>query len=72
MDINAMVQDLLGKIMQDDSLKAKFMANPINAVESLIGMDLPDDQLKAVADGILAKIGAEGAGDALNKLKSLF
>lgn len=72
MDISSQIQEVLGKIMQDYSLKSKLKENPIGTVESLIGMDLPDDQIKAVADAVLAKIGIEDAGDALNKLKKLF
>jgi len=72
MDINSIIQELLGKIMQDESLKDKLMGNPIGTIESLIGKDLPDDQIKAVADAVLAKLGAGDAGDVIGKLKNLF
>lgn len=72
MDISSQIQEVLGKIMEDDSLKSKLKENPIGTIESLIGRDLPDDQIKAVADAVLAKIGIEDAGDALDKLKKLF
>ncbi len=72
MDINNIIENVVGKIMADEGLKAKLKENPIGTVESLIGMDLPDDQIKAVTDAVVAKVGIDGAGDAFNKLKNLF
>jgi hypothetical protein len=38
----------------------------------VIGVDLPDDKLKQVVDGIKAKMAADDAGGLLGKVKKLF
>ncbi len=72
MDIKAKIEELTDKIKNDKDLLAKFQSNPIAAVESLLGVDLPDDQIKGIADGIKAKIKLDNIGDALEGLGGLF
>ncbi len=68
MDIKAKIEELTDKIKSDKALQAKFQSDPIGAVESLIGVDLPNDQIEAVVDGIKAKIKLDSIGDALGGL----
>ncbi|MDY0235415.1 MAG: hypothetical protein RBR71_05275 [Gudongella sp.] len=72
MDIKSTIQDLLNKVMKDDDLKSKFLDDPVKTVKSLIGDDLPNDQIKAIADGVMSKIGMDKAGDAFNNIKKMF
>lgn len=76
MDIKGKIEELVKKIKSDKGLMENFNANPIKTVEGLIGIDLPDDQLKSVVDGIKAKISIDDIGDKLgglgNKLGGLF
>ena len=44
----------------------KFNENPVALIESLIGIDLPDDQINGVIDGIKAKISLDSVGDFLS------
>ncbi len=69
MDIKGKIDEIVGKLKADKNLMGKFTANPIGTVESLIGIDLPDDQLKGIVDGIKAKIDLDNIG---NKLGGLF
>lgn len=63
MDIKAKVEELVAKIKGDDALMSKFKKDPIKTVEGLIGVDLPDEQLKSLVEGIKAKINLDGIGD---------
>ena len=72
MDIKAKVEELAAKIMSDKELQAKFQKDPIGAVESLLGIDLPNDQVEKIVELLKAKIGAEKLGDALGALGGLF
>ncbi len=72
MDINSIIQEVIGKIMADDSLKSKLMADPFGTVKALVGNDLPEDQIKTVAEGVMAKVGMDNAGSAFDKMKNLF
>ncbi|MBP3378054.1 MAG: hypothetical protein J6L96_04840 [Clostridia bacterium] len=68
MDIKAKINELVEKIKGDKNLLAKFKADPIKTIESIIGIDLPDEKLEQVVDGIKAKIAVDDIGDKLGDL----
>ncbi|MBR6522186.1 MAG: hypothetical protein IKT47_05920 [Oscillospiraceae bacterium] len=72
MDIKAKIEELVEKIQNDKDLQAKFKSDPISAVEQLLGVDLPNDTIEKIVDGIKAKIAIDDIGDALGKLGGLF
>lgn len=72
MDIKAKIEELTEKIKNDKDLLTKFQNDPISAVESLLGVDLPNDQIEGIAEGIKAKIKLDGLGDVLGGLGGLF
>ena len=72
MDIKATVEKAVKKLMDNPALLKKFEKDPVKVLEELIGVDLPDDLINPVIDGIKAKITAEKAKDALQGLGKLF
>lgn len=72
MDIRAKIDEIVKKIMNDKTLLAKFEKDPVSAIESLIGIDLPNDQVEMLIDAVKTKITAEKVGDVLGGLGSLF
>lgn len=68
MDIKAKIEEIVNKIKGDPKLLEKFKKEPIAVIEGLLGVDLPDDQIKAVADGVKAKINLDAIGGALGGL----
>ena len=76
MDIQKIINDVIAKLKGDDKLLAKFKANPVKVLEDLVGIDLPDDKINAVIDGIKAKLNlddiAEKAEGILGALGGLF
>ena len=72
MNIKEKIEELVEKIKNDDALQAKFAKDPIGAVEQLLGIDLPNDQIEKIVDGIKAKLAIDDIGDALGKLGGLF
>ncbi len=68
MDIKAKIEELTKKITSDKSIMENFKSNPIKTVEGLIGIDLPDDQVSKIVDGIKAKISLDKVGGALGGL----
>ncbi len=76
MDIKEKIEEIVEKIKSDKAIAAKFKADPIKTVEGLIGIDLPDDQIQKLVDGVKAKIDLDELGDRLgtigNKLGGLF
>ena len=76
MDLKAVVADLEAKIKGNPDVLANFKADPIKTVEGILGIDLPDEQLKSIADGLKAKLAASQVKDTVSglgdKLKGLF
>lgn len=72
MDIKKTIEDAAKKITSDPALLKKFNSDPVKAVESIIGIDLPDDAINPVIDGIKAKLTADKAADLLGSVKKLF
>ena len=68
MDIKAKIEELVGKIKGDKDLMAKFQKDPITTVEGLLGIDLPNDQVQKIVDGIKAKIDLDKIGGMLGGL----
>ena len=72
MDIKEKIEAVVKKLMADKNLMAKFEKNPVKVIEELLGVDLPDDLVNKIIDGVKAKIGLEKVGDALETLSGLF
>ena len=76
MDIQKIINEAIAKLKSDDKLLNKFKTNPVKVLEDLVGVDLPDDKINAVIDGIKAKLNlddlADKAGDIMGALGGLF
>ena len=72
MDIKAKIEQTVKKLLSDKNLMAKFEKNPASVIEELIGVDLPDDKVNQLIDGIKAKIKLDQLGNALGGLSGLF
>lgn len=68
MDIKAKIEEFVEKIKGDKDLLAKFKKDPIKTVEGLLGIDLPEEQVKKIAEGIKAKIDIENITGKVNDI----
>ena len=66
------IEEIVKKIKDDKDFAKKFQSNPVKAVESVLGVDLPHDQINGIIEGVKAKIKVDNAGDLLSKAKGLF
>lgn len=71
-DIKQQITQVVEKITKDEKLKEQFMKDPVKAVESVLGIDLPDDVINKVVDGVKAKITVGKLGEIADNLKKLF
>ena len=71
MDIKATVEKTVKKLMDNPALLKKFDKEPVKVIEELVGMDLPDDVVEPLIDGIKVKLAATKVGDALEGLGKL-
>lgn len=68
MDIKKKIEEIVNKLKTDKNLMAKFEKNPTAVIEEYVGIDLPDDQVNQLIEGIKAKINLDKLGGALGGL----
>lgn len=70
-EIKEKIEELAKKITSDKATTKAFKKNPVEVVEKLLGIDLPDEQIQQIIEGIKAKINLDkvgGIGGILGKL----
>ena len=72
MDLKEKIEAVVKKLLADKNLMEKFEKNPVKVIEELVGVDLPDDLVNKIIDGVKAKINLDKVGDALDMLGGLF
>ncbi|MDG0809275.1 hypothetical protein [Cohnella rhizosphaerae] len=72
MDIKRKVEDIVARIKNDKDISEKFKRNPAAAIETVVGVNLPDEQVNAIVSGVRAKLTADRAGDLIGSFKKLF
>jgi len=71
-DIKAKIEEIAKKISADKELQEQFKTEPTKAVEKLLGVDLPDDLVEKIVDGVKAKLTADKLQGAFGTIKKLF
>ena len=72
MDIKAKINEVVEKVTSDKAMKEKFEKNPVKAIEDILGVDLPDDAVEKIVDGVKAKVAVDSISDVASKFKKLF
>lgn len=68
MDIKKKVEELVEKVQKNPKLLKEFKEDPVKVVEELTGLDLPDDDIKKLAELVKAKLDLDKVGDLLGGL----
>ncbi|MBQ3590829.1 MAG: hypothetical protein II979_02725 [Clostridia bacterium] len=71
-EIKELIEKAVKMLQEDDNLMENFKKDPIKVVEKLLKVDLPDDKIEAIVNGIKAKIQIDDVADVLGKLGGLF
>ncbi|MBQ6945706.1 MAG: hypothetical protein IJN43_15505 [Ruminococcus sp.] len=72
MDIKEKIEELVSKIKNDKDFGDDFKKDPVKAVESVLGIDLPDEQIEKVIDGVKSKIKLDDIGDKIGDIFDMF
>lgn len=64
--------DLAKKIGEDSKLLESFTKDPVKTLESKLGIDLPDEQVKKLADAVKAKLNLDKASSIISGIGKLF
>ena len=68
MDLKAKVNEITDKVKNDKDFGKKFISDPIKAVESVVGVDLPDEKIKEIAENIKGKVDIKDIAGLAGKL----
>ena len=68
MDIKAKIDEVVNKVKSDAGFADKFKSEPVKAVEEVIGVNLPDDVVNNVVEGVKAKVNVGGLADKIGGL----
>lgn len=66
------MEQIIDKVKNDKDFMNKFKTNPITAVEEVLGINLPDDQINKIIDGVKAKLALDDGKSAVDKIKGIF
>lgn len=50
------IETIMAKVKADPDFATKFKAEPVKALEEVMGIDLPDDKINGIIDAVEAKI----------------
>lgn len=71
MDIKAKIDEIVSKVKDDPKFMEQFKKEPVKAVESVLGVDLPDDVVNQVVTGVKSKITIDKAAGLMDMFKGL-
>lgn len=72
MDIKGQINKIVEEVTKNPNMKEQFEKEPVKAVEKIIGVDLPDDAVMKIIDGVKAKLKIDGVSKATDALKGMF
>lgn len=70
-DIKEKIEEVVNKIKNDEGFANKFKEDPIKAVKSVLGIDLPEEKINEIITAVKAKVNLDGSG-LMDKIKGLF
>ena len=72
MNLKEQITKMVESISKDKNLQEQFKKEPVKALESVLGVDLPEDVIEQVIAGVKARLTADNVSDAVDTIKGLF
>lgn len=79
MDIKEIIENIVEEVSKNKNIKEEFEKEPVKVIERIAKVDLPDELVEKVIDGVKAKITldkiddvVDTVGDIASALKKLF
>ena len=66
-EVKKKIEEIIKKVTTDKDFAKEFKKDPVTAVENVLGVDLPNDKINAIIDGVKAKMTVDTAKDMMNK-----
>ena len=65
--VKGKVDEIVGKVRNDKDFAAKFKKDPVKAVEGVLGIDLPDEQINGIVTAVKGKLSLDALGGLFGK-----
>ena len=72
LDIKSLISKAVEAFGKDSGAKKEFEKNPLAALKKVLGIEIPDDIVNQLIDGVKAALAGKDAGGLLSKIKKLF
>ncbi|MFG6367428.1 MAG: hypothetical protein K1W16_03205 [Lachnospiraceae bacterium] len=72
MDIKEQINKIVEEISKNPNIKEQFEKEPVKLIEKLVGIDLPDDIVMKIIDGVKAKLTIDDISKVASTLKGVF
>ena len=72
MDLKEKIEQVVEACTKNSEIKELFAKEPVKAIEKVLGVDLPDDIIEKIIDGVKAKIDLDKVSGFLDGLKKFF
>lgn len=72
MDIKEQINRIIEEVSKDPDIKEEFEKEPVKVIEKLIGIDLPDEIVMKIIDGVKAKLKIDGVSKVADTLMGVF
>lgn len=71
-DIKGQIDKIVEEVSKNSNIKEQFEKEPVKTIEKVIGIDLPDDVVMKIVDGVKAKLTMDSVSKAADTLKGMF
>ena len=72
MDMKEKVEAIMEEIKNNPNMKEEFEKEPVKVIEKFVGVDLPDDVVEKIIEGVKAKLTVDNVTKIAGALKGLF
>ncbi|MCI9184307.1 MAG: hypothetical protein HFG61_05470 [Lachnospiraceae bacterium] len=72
MDIKNQINKIVEEVSKNPNMKEQFEKEPVKVIEKIIGVDLPDDMVLKIIDGVKANLTINNVSKVTDVLKGVF
>ena len=72
MDMKEQISKIVEEVSKNPDIKEQLEKEPVKVIEKIIGVDLPDDIVMKIIDGVKAKLTINDVSKVADALKGIF
>lgn len=72
MDLKEQISRITAEISGNPDIKEEFEKEPVKVIEKVAGVDLPDDIVMKIIDGVKAKLTVDSVSKVADSIKAIF